>query len=341
MFPITFKKTFSLIALTLAVSFLSGTFLFSQESSDEESENSPHSFSLTTDFTYHTKADPILSKAPRFAPITGIYDGIELRETATYKYNIPVPFGDNFLVSGNYLNLCGDFSLTPVNFDLKAYAEFSPVAFLVFSLGAKSGTGWNLMGMDGMSKYNNKNGKYDALDPFGCWFYEFNFQSLFQFDAAAIFPGDWNHVVFLALYDIRYTGLSAVDNGTPWAWQITYELANGWNYYSCALIGYQMPLKLKMVGLQAEFFGRYSSDSYDKMYKDFKGDYTFIALNPLAVIEFTKKDSLTILLNFTTRRGYNDKMEKKDGYEVTGLNLKYYADEWFFQRIAFRYCHKF
>ena len=59
------------------------------------------------------------------------------------------------------------FSIAP-----EAKVTFTPLPFLVFEAGAKTGTGWNLAGLQGMGSYNEKDG-YNDLTPFKSWYSKF------------------------------------------------------------------------------------------------------------------------------------------------------------------------
>lgn len=306
-----------------------------------QSEKSPHDFSLMVDFAYHPKADKIASTKDHFSPCTAFYEGVEARVTGLYSYTIPTPFGENPLVNGNSLVFGAEFELSPVSVVPKATISFTPIAFLNFTLGARVGTGWNILGINGMSEYDDTPAEYKALKPFQNFFCEFNFQSLFMFDVAALVPGDWNHIVLLASYDLRYTMITGVENKSPWAWQGVSELANGLNYYANIIIGYQMPLVLNTVGVQTELWGIFDNKNFQDKYSDFKGNFMNVSINPMAILKFSEKDSLTIGLCFTTRRGFDSEPKKINDRKQSDLNLNYACNEWYFRRIMFRYTRKF
>ena len=56
---------------------------------DDAEPKSPWDFSVTTDFAYYPKSDAIPSTGGvHFAPLTGVYSGVELRATGTAGYTI-------------------------------------------------------------------------------------------------------------------------------------------------------------------------------------------------------------------------------------------------------------
>ena len=331
------KKVFVLIFA------LAAFWGFAQDASSEEKESGiPGFFSLTADFAYYPKAAPVAVGSPddglsRFAPSTHIYSGVEARVTGKYSYVIPTPFGDNPLVKGNNVTLTPALELTPVSLAPQFFVSFTPIAFLRFTASAQVGTGWEFIGIQGMGELDNAVDGYDSLTPFKHYFYEFKWSNLFQFDLGAVLPGDWTHVVMQASYDIMYTGLSGVSSGTPWIWQASGEKVTGWNYYSNIIVGYQMPLVLQTVGCQFELSGYYDKHSFDSVFSDWNPTFMKVCINPVFILQFTKKDALTIQFRFASRRGFSEKA----GDAKTAFALDYNGREWFFDRIALSYNHVF
>lgn len=300
------------------------------------------SFSLVSDFAYYPKSDSLVMGNPqddisRFSPINGFFSAVEARVTGKLDYKISIPFGDNPLVRGNNITLSPALEISPVTLMPQFFVAFTPIAFLKFTASAKVGTGWNLIGINGMGDLVTPEAGYEILPPFKHYFYEFRLSNLFQFDVGAIIPGDWTHVVMQASYDILYTGLSGVENGNPWIWQASGEKANGWNYYSQIILGYQMPLVLQTVGLQFELSGYYDSSSFDVEYANWNPEFMRVNINPICILKFNDKHALTIQTRFSSRRGFSaDK-----GESATNFNLDYNGREWWFERIAFSYAYSF
>lgn len=294
-------------------------------------------FSLTTDFAYYPKSESLLKSGTSFAPITGPYSGVEGRVTGNYTYKIPVPFGDNALVRGNTLDLGAALELSPVSVTPAVSVALTPIAFLKFTATGKIGTGWNLIGLRGLGIYDGATSTYSDLPSFKNYWYEARFQSLFQFDLAAIMPGDWNHVVTMATYEVIYNGVTGLDNQDIFMWQTSGEKAKGLNYYSSIILGYQMPLVLQTVGLQFEFSGYYDAKSYPAAYSAYKGDFGTVSINPVAILKFNENHSLTIQANFKARRSF----ATKPAANQTNLELNCIGKEWFFNRLAFSYSINF
>lgn len=333
----------------LAAFFCAACMLFAQGVLDEddslldkrsEESASPHSFSILTDFAYYPYSDMVSGSGERFAPITGPSDGVLFGVTGSYEYTIPLP-GKNFLTKDNNLKLGAECQVSPATFKPEIFASWTPVAFFVVNTSFTLGTGWEVLGSQGLASYNVSSGKYDNLTPFANWYYEFSFGGTFQFDAEALWPGDWHHIVFMANYNFCFGGLSGQENGHPWCWAAEYHKVNGPFYYASLVLGYQMPLKLSMVGVQAEFTGYYSDSQFDSKYKDFDGNFCNMTLSPLLLFSFTKKDSLFVLFTFERRRGFDSAKGYVNGRDQNILEMRSSGGEWYFNRIAIRYVHNF
>lgn len=165
------------------------------------------SFVLGVDAAYYPKTDKVAG-GTHFASLTGAYSAFELRGTGTYHYVIPVPFSNHPLLRGNTLTLSPAVELTPVSLSPKFDVAFSPIAFLVFYVGGRIGTGWDLapMGVKGLAVFDENSKEYESVVPFASYMYQWYLEGLFQFDLAAVLPGEWNHVVTQTRYKFLYEG---------------------------------------------------------------------------------------------------------------------------------------
>lgn len=305
-----------------------------------EKNNSPHNFYIFADLAYLPYSGMVSGSGERFAPITGAYDSMQFGVTACYDYTIPLP-GSKPLTKDNCLKFGGDIQISPATIKPRVFARYSPIAFLVFNTGFLAGTGWNFLGSQGLASYNPAKGEYDDLTPFKNWFCDFSVGATFQFDAAALWPGDWHHIVFMATYEFHLSGLTGQANGHPWCWATDYNMVNGPNYYANVILGYQMPKKISMVGLQAEFKGYYSDSQFDSVYKAFEGSFCNVDLSPFAVFSLTKKDTLFVLFTIERRKGFDTKRGFINGRDQNVLEMRCSGGEWYFKRIALRYIHNF
>ena len=305
------------------------------------SQKSRHNFSLITEAAWYPKSAPLAGNGERIAPITGPYDGAQAGVTAAYDYTIPIP-GNSPLLKDNNAVLGAELQVSPGTIKPHIFMRYTPIAFLVFGAGATFGTGWEFLGAQCLASYNSASGKFDNITPFKNWFYEFDASATFQFDAAALWPGDWHHIVFMATYDLRFSGMTGQSDGHPWVWSADVPKVNGANYYANAILGWQLPLKrLSLVGLQAEFEGFFCDEQIDAPYRAFDIDFCRINVSPLVVLSLSKKDTLFALLCFERRRGFDREKGYVNGREQNELEMNCSGGEWHFRRLALRYVHKF
>ncbi|MCH5282115.1 MAG: hypothetical protein J1E59_00490 [Treponema sp.] len=296
-------------------------------------------FESNLDFIYYPESD-FVSGSTHFAPVSGIFKSVGLQETFCANYVIPTPFGEGALVKDSNVSLGASLIFSPVTIMPTFSVSFAPIAFLNLSAGAAIGTGWQLFNgtFEGFLGHDGKD-EYKQFDGFRTWLYQFWGNATLMFDVAAVAPGEWNHVVALASFDFRYWGILGEHSGIEvFKWQNTANLAQGVRFDINVLVGYQMPIKLSMVGINFEWSGYFKgNEAFGKKYEDFNGDFVQVDINPLAQISFTEKDILTIMLNFSSRRSFKEDHQKEGGE----LSLHYSGREWFFNMVAFRWTHKF
>lgn len=295
-------------------------------------------FYIDTDFAYYPESKEMVNKnKTHFSPLTGIYSGVEARVTGNAEYKIPTPLGDHWLLNGANVVLGSALEISPVSIKPEARIKFSPVPFLVFSAGAQAGTGWNLLGIQGMSVYKNSSPEnYTDSTPFASWFLKWWAQGTFQFDTGAVIPGDWTHVVMLYSYQVYYEKITSAENQQTWNWQCTGDRVNGLKFYQNAIIAYEMPLVLHRAGLMAEADGYYKSSDYRN--SKFKGDFITYSINPLFQFKLSEHTTLTTLLTFSTRRSYESLMDNDVPYAEYG---NYTSREWYFKRIVLSWNYTF
>jgi hypothetical protein len=305
----------------------------------QDAKKSPLELSLTTDFAWYT-ASSFRSGADHFAPVTGFYDAIQVRTTLNGSYRIPVsiPFlpETNMLFADNNVTFTGGLELTPVSFMPSLSVSFTPAAFIVFSAGGMAGTGWDLLGIQGMSEYNTSAREYENLAPFKSWYLCGWANGTFMFDTAALWPGDWHHIVMVASYDVEYKTLTGAKS-TVWDWQTTKNCADGWQYDQYYLLGYQMPGVISLAGVSAELYGHYTAADYGEIADTFCGDFMTVEICPLMQLTLSKSDTLFVMLDFKARRSFKENHTSEDEEPL----LTYTGREWYFQRAALRWKHTF
>ncbi len=305
-----------------------------------QEEKNPIDYNLGVDFAFYPKwthnSTGTAQNVLQFAEFGGIYNNLEGRINLSGTYSIPTPLGDNWLLSGANVSITENLEITPVSFAPSTSVSFTPVPFLVFQGGIKVGTGWDVGSLfgGGMSVYNYASETYDALGAFSNLFAKYWAQGTFQFDTGALISGDWTHVQMMYTYQTYYEGLTGVGDQNVWSWQCTGNKVNGVKEYQQAILAYAMPLVLSRVGIIWESDRYYSDNVYaNAAYKASLADYN---LSAMAQLNFSKKDTLTVLANFATRRTYSTYVADIPESELTTSGI-----EWYFKRIALSYSHKF
>jgi hypothetical protein len=161
---------------------------------------------------------------------------------------------------GANLKLKLSASISPVSVNASAGASWLPFPFLELAINSTIGSGWNIPIADGLRinqrvvpSINELDNNELVGDAFAGLIWSMGGGGAFQFDYAALVPGDWNHILFRTYHELEYRAFTAAEAGVSWLYQGDQgENRNGWSYYGNAFIGYQMPLILNLVGLLVE-----------------------------------------------------------------------------------------
>lgn len=315
-----FDKIIAAFALVAGTAFAAGSWSFSEE----------------TDAAYYP-SNKIKTGGDHFSPLDDPYEEFEALTRFDATYTLLTPLGEHELLVDANLEFTGAFELSPVSVRPMLEMDFTPVPFLVFGAGASIGSGWNAFAVEGLSKYNFNKKDYEDLTPFAHYYYDFWFASTFQFDTGALIEGDWTHVVFVASYQWIYSAMTGVDDGEIWKWQDSGLRANGWGYDVVGLLGYQMPLRLDMVALMAEFMGHYDPDDYGRVANSLDGNFMTVDLSLLLSFKLNDKNSLKALFTFERNRSYAEMHEDEDEEPL----LTKTGAEWSFYAIYFAWTHEF
>lgn len=318
------KKIFFLAAVTLTVS----TFAFSKESD--------LTFSVVTDLAYYPETD-FGSGSSHYENFSGAFDGLLFRSAFYADWKIPAPLGEHWLVKDSNVVLESGCEISPVTIKPLVTVSFSPLPFLEFKAGSAFGTGWKLFSFEGLSEFNDLTCDYDELTPFKNWYMDLYFQGTFMFDTGAIIQKKWSHIVTMITYQISYKCVTGVDDGMFWEWQTVKNQCNGWQYYVPVVLAYQMPLVVYRAGLWGEFYGHFNEDDFGKYAESYNGSFVESIISPFVQLKFSEKDNVIILAEFRNRRSFLEEHSKKEEEPL----LNYSGQEWFFNRLAFRYTHYF
>lgn len=229
---------------------------------------------------------------------------LEMKAKLTETVTFPVLRGEGALTKDNNLKLSGAAEVSPVSVNGTLKATLTPIAFLQFSASGGVGTGWNIPFASGLRVIepvgDHDAEKADASFDGIVWYGEGG--ATFQFDLAAVVPGDWNHVVFQTYHGARYRAFTGADQDESWLWEADAgENMNGWYYYGNYFLGYQMPLKVSMAGVLFEE----TLNLYDVAGRaDWGDDVSRWVFGPLVNFDVTDKFSCALLCQMQTKRNF-------------------------------------
>ena len=327
------KKAFFAFAAVLCV----GNQLFAEEAPKKATQApSPWEFSATTSAAYYPEVEHDRGST-HITGISGPYDGIEAVAEFDAAYTLPFLRGDDEFTADNHVTFSAGLEVSPITIAPVASITVSPIAFLELAIGGTAGTGWNAFDLfQGMAAYNAVEPEYKDMTPFAHWYLYGWGSACFMFDLAALWEGDWHHVVATATYKAGYQKLTGTDSDV-WLWQETDGMASGWVYEQEYFVGYQMPLKLSMIGVGTTLSGHYESSDFGDYSSNYKGDFMTIDIWPMAEITLDKKDKIYVLFDFQSRRSFR---EKYKGEEYEPL-MTYSGREWIFYTLGFQWKHLF
>ena len=322
------KKNKIALAVLFVITVISAQSLFGEE------EKSPVSLYLQTNAAYYP-ASKCITGDTHFAPITGPYSGLEGSLTLGANYRINTPLGDNWLLSDANLVLGSALEATPISVKPNISLQFTPLPFIVFKAGASIGWGWNIGPIEGLCELNKTSCDYEAISTFNHPYYDAWASATFQFDTGALLPGDWTHVVILASYSVTYAGIAGLDSDSIYEWQCGKSQAAGLKYEAQGILGYQMPLALKLAGVMVKAGGHFDGADYGDFDETYDGDFTSVSISPVMQFQLGEKDELACLFDFSSRRSFNAEYEK----EGESLYLTRTGREWYFLRFALSWTH--
>ncbi|GHV70954.1 hypothetical protein AGMMS49928_20750 [Spirochaetia bacterium] len=245
----------------------------------------------------------------------------EAKLSFTQSFVFPFLRGEGPLTAENNLKAAFSAEVSPVSVNGKAEFTLTPIAFFQLVAGGFIGSGWNMVLGNGIG-FNEPVGTPGGLPreseisgtPFEGLFWDLHTGAALQFDLAAIFPGDWNHLVFRTYHEGRYRAFTNADSGDSWVYETATENRNGFRYYGNFLLGYQMPASplLNTVGLLAEM-DLFLFDTPNGA--DWGDDLPVWYVSALFNFTITKQFSLALIFQTQTFRNYADgDLLNKNGY---------------------------
>jgi len=180
--------------------------------------------------------------------------------TFSPQWKFPFLLGDTPLTSGNNIVLRLDANLSPIWADITGDVVLTVFPFLSFNIGGMTGTGWNynlfgkvpLIGL-GLNRKTNADDPNEEVIGNGLDGVAWNTHAgaTVQFDFAAIFPGDWNHIVMQLYNEVQYFAYTKAHGDDFWYYLDDDGMnRNSFCYRFKSFIGYAMPIFIDLVGFQ-------------------------------------------------------------------------------------------
>jgi hypothetical protein len=261
------------------------------------------------------------------------WGGAEAKAILSEELVLPLLRGEGALLSGNNLTLRASGELSPVSVNAVVQATLTPIAVLKLSLGAAAGTGWSV-GFVGLALNPADNAQPLAQVPFGGVVWRTWASGTFQFDTAALVPGEWNHVVMVASPMLEYRAFTGAADGQAWLWEADkgYDF-NGFKLKGAYFLGYQMPIVLGTAGmlLETEQWLFDVAARSPMAAGGWGSDFVILNFGPVLSFTLGNASSLAVLIQFKTAQKWTDATTRIRYFE----NRVYESWYLYFNRVAF------
>ncbi len=256
-----------------------------------------------------------------------------------FRVNLTFPFlQGNGLFADNNLQVRITPNLTPISFHVQGEVYWTPIAFLVLKTGIQMGTGWPMpiLGVDGLAlRYVGNSETRSNLVSGYCG--EYYLGGTFQFDLAAVVPGDYNHVVFQATAKTKYRHYSKAGADDAWVWRAdSGQNFNGWVYDGSYILGWMPPWQVNFIGFLVAHNFRIGENARRSTIAGggWGSDFHSIKFGPLANIALADDHGLIIQIQFKNGLYYTDETVYHNAFQHRDATGETYIK---FERIAFAY----
>jgi hypothetical protein len=239
----------------------------------------------------------------------------EAKLSLTQSFTFPLLRGAGPLTRGNNLKTALSLEISPISLNGVTEITWTPIAFFQLAAGGRIGSGWNISLGSGIGVNELQSGGTGKIrgEPFEGLYWGVHGGAVLQFDLAALFPGDWNHLVLRSYHEARYRAFTGAAAGESWVFESDDgENRNGWSYYGNCLLGYQMPASpvLNTVGILAEVDQYlYNTPGGGAWGDDLPRWYLGVLFN----LNLSDRLSLAVLAQLRTRRNYGSSdLENQD-----------------------------
>ncbi len=273
------------------------------------------------DGPYGTGGSNWTSDDPETRNLGSGWGSVELESFYRFRATTPFLVGSGALTEGNNIRFQLKPVIAPVSLHLETEILWTPIAFLQFGAGYDFGTGWalSILGIDGLALNDSDDITNTTRSGLAG---KLHFSGTFQFDLAALVPGEMNHIVVSATATMRYIHYTGAEKGQAWYWRADGgQNFNGWQYYGEYALGWQPPWKVNFLGLLAEHTFWVSSyirelapmdnpyvynDDITLASENWGSDFHYWRFGPVMNIALNDRNSLTILMQFNNGLYYTE-----------------------------------
>ncbi len=262
----------------------------------------------------------------------------EVRATLIQEIEFPFLQGASPLTSQNNVKIRIKGEVSPVTIGAEVETVFSPIAFFSLDSSLSAGSGWSLIGINGLA-YNTPEKTYEPA-PFEGTVLETEIGATLQFDFGVLVPGDWTHIVTVYRPSVKYEAFTAAEPDEAWQWQADGgENYNGWSWNQTGVLGYLLPAvdHVDTAGLLLETEQRITRKDVSTMDSGGWGsDFMTVYVSPFVVVRINSHNSLTVQGQFARSRDYTDETigNAHFSYREVDADSPVY---WYFRRIALSY----
>ncbi|MEI6387403.1 MAG: hypothetical protein WCQ50_12250 [Spirochaetota bacterium] len=252
---------------------------------------------------------------------------LEMKAEVSKTWSESTPFGG--------LAFTPALELSPITVAGRAALTWSaPIHLVTATLGGTVGSGWKFLSIAngvGVQQAGLATMKYSE-SPFSGIYFKGRAGGAIQFDTAAIWPGEWNHLITQSYHEIYYEYLTGTGASDVWLYEAGGSKINGFRYRSSSVLGYQMPLVLSRVLAMLETDIRVTNQKTSTMASGGWGsDFLYMVPGFLATFSFGKNTSLDTIVQFQNKLNYTSPLDaslyssKVDAAQPVG---------WAFRRVA-------
>ncbi len=239
------------------------------------------------------------------------WGALELEFYYRFRAARPLLQRESSLTQNNNIRFEVKPAFSPVSLHLETEVRFTPIAFLQFFAGFHLGSGWYVpqLGVHGLALNTADDITHTTVSGL---YTQVNMGATFQFDLAALMPGEYNHVVLSLTGRALYLHYNQASAEQAWYWRgDAGQNFNAWKYSGTYAVGWKPPWKVDFIGFLAQHKFWLSPSVRNLAPKNASGenwgsDAHKWRFGPVVNIALNNSHSLTVLLQFKNGLYYTE-----------------------------------